>query len=451
MKKFILMLATATGAFAQSTSESEAALASAREKIGAVTRQLPRYTCLETINRNYYTPATAAIQRSKVLSAYGAGPSCAATLDHPAGNLALASSDRLRLEVAIADNREIDSWPGATRFDSRHIDEIVGFGPTSTGAFGGYLVEVFENPGAKIEFVREKIAAGQRVFEYRFQIPAAPSHYYVRAASGRQSTATSGSFEIAPATSDLTRLIIQTGQLPADAGMCQAKTTVDYQHLHMGDRDFLIPLTSEYQTDQIDSSRSNSVSTFSACHEYSAASTISFEDDDPVSGDAEKAAENAPALAAGLSLSLKLTAPIDTSTAAAGDVVFATVSKAVIGPASKTILIPSGARVRGRISEMRQFMKPSPHFQIGLLFETVEFEGREAPVTLVQQRETTPSPPLSSVGSVEAVSSSRQGTRPQDLNIPAPSASGQGGTFVFTARIIPAGFESKWITRQPKP
>jgi len=102
MKKFIFMLATATatGAFAQNTAESDTVLVSAREKISAVAHRLPRYTCLETINRNYYTPPTAGVQRNKVLSAYIAGPSRAATLAHPAGNPALASSDRLRLEVA---------------------------------------------------------------------------------------------------------------------------------------------------------------------------------------------------------------------------------------------------------------------------------------------------------------------------------------------------------------
>jgi hypothetical protein len=129
--KLIAVLATLTAALAQDLQESETVLARAREKIVAVAHQLPRYTCLETINREYFQVPCRAIH-GKVFSRYAA-PSCSATLDHPAKDLTLAGSDRLRLEVAVADGREIESWPGATRFDSRGIDEIVKTGPTSTG------------------------------------------------------------------------------------------------------------------------------------------------------------------------------------------------------------------------------------------------------------------------------------------------------------------------------
>jgi hypothetical protein len=457
LRKFVLILVAlaVSAASGQNPAESDAVLARAREKIVAVAHRLPRYTCLETIKRDYFIVPSSAIH-GKVLSAYSA-PSCSETLEHPANNLVPGSSDRLRLEVAIADNREIDSWPGATKFDSRHIDEIVGYGPTSTGSFGGYLAEVFENPGAKMEFVGEKMVEGKRVFEYRFQIPAAESHYYVRSGTGRLNTATSGSFEINAGTAELTRLVIETAELPASAGMCQAKTTVDYQQLRIGDGDFLIPKRSEYQTDQIDSSRTKSVNTFSACHEYTAQSTISFDDDSSAAAKAGDGGTRTTAIPVGLSLFLKLTAPIDANTAAAGDAVFATVSKAVAAPGSKAILIPSGARVRGRISEMREFMQPSPHFQVGLVFESVELQGVEASVTLALERERTlddfkalASP---SQGASVSASTANLRRRPADLNIPPPNPRGEGGVFIFINKsgVMPNGFESKWITRPRKP
>jgi hypothetical protein len=364
----------------------------------------------------------------------------------------LGSSDRLRLEVAIADNREIDSWPGATKFDSRRVDEIVGYGPTSTGSFGGYLVEVFENPGAKIEFSDEKMVAGQRIFEYRFQIPAAESHYYVRTGSGRLNTATSGSFEIDAGTAELARLVIETAELPASAGMCRAKTSIDYQPLRIGESEFLIPKRSVYETDQIDSGRTKSVNTFSACHEFAAQSTISFDDNIPLATDGGAGEARTSTIPVGLSLFLKLNGPIDANTAAAGDAVFATVSKAVTTPGSKTILIPVGARVRGRISEMREFMEPSPHFQLGLIFESVELQGVEIPIALTLERERTLED-FKALASPGASVSSSLRQRPQDLNIPPPNSRGEGGVFVFINKsgVMPGGFESKWITRSRRP
>jgi hypothetical protein len=371
----------------------------------------------------------------------------------PANNLTLASTDRLRLEVAVAGNREIQSWPGASSFDSRPIDQIIGSGPTSTGSFGTYLIEVFDNPGADIEFTREQTFNNQRVFEYRFHIPLKSSHYRVKVDDGWQNTASSGSFGIVAATADLTRFTIRTDRLPAVAQMCQASTTIDYHEIRIGNGDFLIPLQSEFQTAQIDATRTRSVSRFSGCREYTADSTLSFDEAIPGTAKANEVHAAAAALPAGLALALKLTAPIDTRTASAGDVVTATVSKAVTVPGSNRILIPAGSRVKGRISEMRQFMKPAARFQIGLAFDTVAFEGIETPVALALVVEQNPL--VSPGGSRERSFGSSLRSRPVDLNIPPPNNRGTGGTLVFrtdkTSWIVPTGYESKWITREHKP
>jgi hypothetical protein len=197
--KFLGGLLLLTAAFGQDRpltqihGEPEEVLVRAREKILAVAERLPRYTCVETISRDYFeVPAK---DRGKMMSAQPA-PACSVTLDHPATGLVRVGSDRLRLEVAVAGNREIESWPGASRFDSRRIDEIVKFGPTSTGSFGTYLIEVFENPGAKIEFSQEKSVAGRRVFEYQFHIPFEASHYKIKAAGEWRITASSGSLRL---------------------------------------------------------------------------------------------------------------------------------------------------------------------------------------------------------------------------------------------------------------
>jgi hypothetical protein len=147
-----------------------------------------------------------------------------------------------RLDVAVAENREIESWPGASRY-SRRVDQIITTGPISTGAFGTYLVEVFENAGAKIENTRRD----RGLFEYRFRIPRESSHYSVRAGKGWLITGTGGSFTIDPGTADLKQLIITTDILPPDAEMCQAKTTIAYQHLRIAASDFLLPQSSMFR------------------------------------------------------------------------------------------------------------------------------------------------------------------------------------------------------------
>jgi hypothetical protein len=75
--------------------------------------------------------------------------------------------------------------------------------------------------------------------------------------------------------------------------------------LRIGEADFLIPRESEMETGHADASRTRSVTTFSACHEYTAESTIHFEGDGRASAETRPAQARASALPAGLSLALK--------------------------------------------------------------------------------------------------------------------------------------------------
>lgn len=72
-------------------------LARAREKVLSSTRRMPKYTCLETINREYY------IQPVKKHSprAMTEAPAHLCTANHSAP-LSLDAADRLRVEVAEA-------------------------------------------------------------------------------------------------------------------------------------------------------------------------------------------------------------------------------------------------------------------------------------------------------------------------------------------------------------
>jgi hypothetical protein len=75
------------------------------------------------------------------------------------GHLSLQARDRLRLDVAVSGGDRIDeiySWAAASRFDSRSIFEMVSNGPISSGAFGTYLIDVFQNPAVRFSFIGRK-------------------------------------------------------------------------------------------------------------------------------------------------------------------------------------------------------------------------------------------------------------------------------------------------------
>ncbi len=209
-------------------------------------------------------------------------------------------------------------------------------------------------------------------------------------------------------------------------------------NVQIGDGPFLVPRQTEFQTLSPDADETDSFTTFSACHEYSAESTLRFDGGESV------AAKPAPAtpitLPAGLSLTLALLHPIDTRSAAAGDAVLAKVVRAVRAKDSKTILIPKGAIAHGRILQMRHQISAS-QFQISIRFDTLEMSGVVSPISVQKDRE---------IKAETARTQNGLRNRATEFSLPPPGSGEKGSLFVFPDRsgpyVMPAGFQSKWRT-----
>jgi hypothetical protein len=426
MTKILLAIVWAGSAQAQEMpAEAQRVLELATGKVLNTARKLPRYTCQERIEREYLSP-------SKVL------PQDKSTCGAKRADLIRVATDRVRLEVAIADGREINAWPGASQFDSRDVDQLVTSGPISTGSFGTLLRGVFDNPGARVTFAGEKTVEGRRVFRYTYAVPLAASHYQVKLIGGMWwNTPYSGEFEISVEAADLAHLTQDTGTLSVDSGMCRAETGIDYHFEKVGEGGFLIPRQAQLRTSHPDGSATLSMTTFSACHEYTAESTIRFDDADAPSEENTRASKQASAaFAGGLELMLKLAAPIDTDTAAAGDIVSATIARPVLNPKSKEVVAPAGVRVRGRIVTARHYLRDQRGFEIVLEFDRYEMNGVTAPFAAIL-----------------LIADTRIGGAPISLRPIYPAGLSPGGVMNLHTKservVLPAGTELKWMTMTP--
>ena len=126
-----LPLLAVAAAGAQATHDPAAVLEQARTKLKALAQNLEKYVCVETISRSYY---------QRVAPRKGpAVPEQTACAPPPPGDpYELDTTDRVRLEVTVSAGTELHSWPGATRFDERNVDDLIRNGPVSTGSFGAY-------------------------------------------------------------------------------------------------------------------------------------------------------------------------------------------------------------------------------------------------------------------------------------------------------------------------
>ncbi len=349
--------------------QAQAVLGRVREQVDQTIDSLPRYVCIENIERAYRDPLKPLLPKVNA---------CAAVEGKSGHNLRLRATDRVRLEVTVSDGGEIDSWPDASLLDTRGID-IVKSGPISSGAFGTNLAEVFQNPGAKIEFTGASTRAGRTIFVYHYAVPVESSNYMVRLLDGeRWKTAHSGDLEIVAGTAELISLTIETAPLPPYSGMCRAKTTNLYHHVKVGEGEFLIPVTSTFQTIGADGTATESTTTFSGCHQYAVETTIRFGGDDAAPPEPPPAPPTVPTkpLPAATLIGLRLDSPIDTATAAAGDLVWARIENPLRKPKARKD-VSAGARVRGRIIQVTHSVTGHRRFDIEITFDAFEIGGAD--------------------------------------------------------------------------
>src|SRR5579884_2982474 len=203
-----------------------------RSRVVQVTRNLPRFTCIETVDREYFEAPTVG---GNVLTAPPAR-ACPALFVEPDGRIP-EWTDRLRLEVTVAGQAEIHAWPTASEFDTRPIEEIVE-GPMTTGAFGTCLSEVFENPGTHITIVGERVTNGRKLFEYAYRTPLERSRFTV--GQPHRLTAHGGWFLIDPRTLEVVHLAMRTDPLPPEIGMCRGHNSFDFHRVGVGDGQLIL-------------------------------------------------------------------------------------------------------------------------------------------------------------------------------------------------------------------
>ncbi len=435
-RSLVLLLAIAM-AHAQSASDPMDILSRARTEIAAAMQRVPRYACTQTIDRSYFT---------RTVSNRISAPSCDDAAK-PGTSLKLGATDRVRLEVAEAESAEMHAWPGASRFETRNIDELVSRGPIATGGFGGYLIDLFANEGAQFEFEGRPEDSGRAVLRYRYQVAREMSHYKIRAGDGWVITPYSGTFDIDGASLELLRMTIDTPDLPAATQLCSAHSSLEYARFRIGDGDFLLPSVSKLHLVNRSTVETRSSSVFSGCREYRAESVLHIEGGEESEGAVSSTTiRTAAALPPGARLTVRLGAAIDSDIAAAGDAVSATVTNAVLDPATKAVLYAAGAIARGRISRLEHWTGQTPRFIIGIRWESISSGLQASPFTAILDRSGD-----SGVLPPDALGMGAAGRRQPGGGLGRrPPPLGPPDSFVFATdskrHVIPARYEMRWVT-----
>ena len=407
-----------------------------RDQVVEHASRIPNHTCVETIQRDRYEPTAARSSKScDAILAARQGPSFPP-------RLRLDTSDRLRLDVAKAPDREIYSWAGATKFEEAEIDEWLPEGAIGTGPFATHLIAVFENRDPKFIFEGDTTLAGRSLMEYSFAVPRKESHYRVKAHKEWVITGYTGTLLVDPKTAELVRLTVRTEELPPATTDCETDTTLDYGTVQLGGDDYLLPKLTRQRFIGRDGEEDENTVTFSACREYQAESRLTFAGGAGAAGDAPGSTPASTLdLPPGLPVTVDLITAIDSDQSAAGDVMEGRLTKPIRDARQKT-LVPEGARVQGRLMRVETRHSVQPEYTIALRWESVEIDGVKMPISLRPDRQ----PGISVSGLPGALVAMRR--RGMAIELPRP---GEGAYGVYHSRVgrVESGFRTEWLTARP--
>ncbi len=184
-----------------------------------------------------------------------------------------------------------------------------------------------------------------------------------------------GKFWIDTESAELRRMTIDVPHPPRESETCRIETTIDYRQARIGDSDFLLPQLTVVKLWDVEVQRYENEIEYASCREFRS-ETVFRTGPEADTGPAESS--NVPlAIPPGLRIKIALRSRIDLPASFAGDAIEGQLMTAI------GTQVPKGALVRGRIVRLQQEYLPSHYIAIGLKFDSVRVNGREAPLSLI--------------------------------------------------------------------
>lgn len=411
----LLALTLAAIAGAQEIAPETLLLARIKVRAGENLRGLPNYTCLQTIERSW----------------------------RGAASRKFALRDVVRVEVALANNREMFAWPGSDEFDERDITEMVSGGSIGNGVFALHARSVFLGTGATFQYLGERIREGRRTIRYDYRVPRLMSGYTLRVRPREGIVGYEGSFWVDADSLDLIWLEVRINDIPAHLPIASGYELLRYERVRISGAEFLLPAESETILTDLKGGTNRNLTRFSDCRQYAGESVIRF-DEAPEDAAARRKGPELVNLPGELEMELALETGLEAGVSAVGDMIRATVAREV--RRKKELIVPKGAIVSGRIlrlNRMEGFREP--YWTAGVEFTRIEFGGKYAEFRARMDAASARFPQAT-------VSSSGASQRWTTLQEPPPSNPRIGILYMRGERPkLSAGFRTWWRTESTNP
>jgi hypothetical protein len=287
----------------------------------------------------------------------------------------IKAQDVVQVEVGIGGGQEVFSWPGQNNFSDSRLAQIVGHGMVATGLFQSIANTVFAGNAAMVKLIAENTLQAQTAYHFSYKIPSFPSRWEVDWVGARAIVGEEGEFWVDPVNFTLLTLTANAVDVPPNLPLEHLRITIRYRRESIGIRKTLLPESADVLATEWNGSSHRGEVSFSHCRVFGAESSLVLSSAD-LAKEVSRFQKDRQILPSGLTLSLKLETPIDSTDAMIGDKIRAILDRPVILPDRSTI--PKGAVAEGYIREFEKLDQDRPYYQIGLEFDRIRWPDHSA-------------------------------------------------------------------------
>lgn len=380
-----------------------------------------------------------------------------------------------RLELAYIDGKEQYSWPGETSFREDEMRKMLVMGLSGSGSFGGHLRDVIFGDAAAFGEAVFAVSAesgssgtsnpGWTTATIPFRVDAGRSGYLVNIDGREIEAAIAGEIVLqyqAMHPPVVSQFSLHAVDLPADFPATAVSESIDLATstaengttAENGVPGLPLNATQRMQEGGQDDYRNEMA--YTKCRSFTGEATLHFEGPNASPGLSPTPAGKAqgspiPAtrpVPPGLPLDLLLRSSIDWRKQKTGDPVEAVIARNVRSKGST--VFNEGARVLGRIVELKKVSGRSEGYLIGIVFSEVIDRNRSYSVSL-QLEALTGMPKGSRRGISAMVLGERGRFEKMDRTGPDGRPFAEGGFFRAAGPEldVPEGLEMRWVTRTP--
>jgi hypothetical protein len=337
---WVWFLISATALPGWGSDDSAAVLSRFRTQLKETLKQLPDYTCVQSIERSR----------------------------RPSTSVSYQPLDAIRVQVGLIGGNEKYSWPDSRKFDDKELRDLVGKGVVSTGNFALHVQHVFLSPATQFTELGPTEVAGRKALRYGYELPVEHSRYMLRFPPHEAEVGVRGKFLLDTGSLDLLELEVVADEITPELGIQSVTHVIRYARMPIGDGQFLLPGSARLSLIDLAGEEHRNDSNFSECRQYKAESKLSFEEE------AAPADRVAPAVVSALpvrtAVEVDLAHDIQPAAASLGDAITATVAKPVVHDGK--VMAAAGATLHGRLVRLEKEAIPFPHYVVGVEFHTLK-------------------------------------------------------------------------------